>query len=533
MYNFVAQGRSLMNNKNMFSFVWCVINQAWCLACSIMANQQQEPAVILPANSVVNKITISDDKKVEVTPVQVMNNEKKTDESENSGNKTPEVEVVNSEASAAPSVNSDADKQKILMDRAIKESRASATGKLIKSAEPFGFWQDPDVKPQGLRPLDLSVSFIRVWIVNNPELITFFDNIGYKTVNEAKQHITEIGRYGRRIVITCVNKEVKRNIFTTINSKLSHIYRVNAMEDDDVAVNLSNVPHDMKNEDIAAECKKYGTVTQIIQKRDDLGFLNNIRTVMISNLEFDLPSYVKVKGYTLFAKYHGQPETCRICNRRHMAEACPEASPRGENTPPIVTQPVVAPVAQSNAAPAVAMDNGPSVPNDGQVTGEEGTIKALYDTIRLLKLHPGSAVNSEDFVRTIDREVNRLAHHAYKRCGKVIDTTKHRPPGPMAKNRTRHSGGYNDRRYGKRTSEHQHHDNKKQRSDNDGFKMVGNRGRGRGGYGRGGQGQSGYEYNWYDHPDLVSANSFGALPVEDLQNDLRMSGESGDEGGEQ
>ena len=41
---------------------------------------------------------------------------------------------------------------------AIKEGRRTATG-LIKSARPYGFFEEPNIKPEGLRELDISVTF--------------------------------------------------------------------------------------------------------------------------------------------------------------------------------------------------------------------------------------------------------------------------------------------------------------------------------------------------------------------------------------
>ena len=46
---------------------------------------------------------------------------------------------------------------------AIKAARTSATGKLIKSAEPYNFWTNPTEVPKGLRPLGLSVLFNIGW----------------------------------------------------------------------------------------------------------------------------------------------------------------------------------------------------------------------------------------------------------------------------------------------------------------------------------------------------------------------------------
>ena len=150
---------------------------------------------------------------------------------------------------AARTAQAKAADQQRLEDMAIKAARTSATGKLIKSAEPFGFWVDPTVKAEGLRPLDLSVTFNTGWNIGSVDLKKMFTDLGYKNLDEAKSNILEIGRYGKSATLTAKDKQTKRFIFNTL-SEISHKYKVNVLEDDDVAVNLSSVPHKMSDKDI-------------------------------------------------------------------------------------------------------------------------------------------------------------------------------------------------------------------------------------------------------------------------------------------
>ena len=401
-----------------------------------------------------------------------------------------------------------ANEQKRLEDLAIKAARTSATGKLIKSAEPFKFWEDPTAKPQGLRPLDLSVLFNIGWGVSSQDIVKFFNDLGYKTVEEAKKRIVEIGRYGKRITLTTVDKQTKKYIFSTISEHFSHKYKINAMEDDDVAVNLSSVPHHMTDEDIKMELKRYGHVDEIIHKKCDLGFPNNMRTVLMHDLDFDIPSYLKVKGYKILAKYHLQPETCRICNGRHMASDCPCQAP--------TVKVVVTESSKKQDPPAKVMH----VP----LTPEEDAIKTLFENTALLQIHPGSSVNTKQFQNLLESEANRLKDVVYKRYGKVVDLNKYRQkiskPGDK-----RHSSGYRDgyvdRRNGKWASYNQSDGNsdhqKWPRSQYD-WQTVKSRNRGL----KSGAGKSRADpdnYDFYDDPAGVSSsNKYDAL-----RSDLRLS----------
>ena len=63
----------------------------------------------------------------------------------------------------------------------------------------------------------------------------------------------------------------------------------------------------------------------------------------------------------------------------------------------------------------------PQKPNEDVFTKEEKAIKALYETTALLQLHPGSSVNSPDYLKYMEGEVKRLAHNSYERNGKTVD----------------------------------------------------------------------------------------------------------------
>ena len=48
------------------------------------------------------------------------------------------------------------------------------------------------------------------------------------------------------------------------------------------------------------------------------------RIVVFKKLIVSIPSYLKIRGYTAYIKYPGQPATCRTCGLTgHLAAACP------------------------------------------------------------------------------------------------------------------------------------------------------------------------------------------------------------------
>ena len=271
---------------------------------------------------------------------------------------------------------------------ALQYARTNAMGKVIKSAEPFGYFQDSnDVEP-GLRLLDLNIVFNRCsWGVNTVDIQNLFTDLGFEKPIEK---IHSIGHFGKRITVTAANREVKKYIVDTLTEKFRYKYRVNSFDEDEVVLNIFDVPHLMPNERIKEMLTKYGSVGDIIQQKDDLGFPNTVRTVVMQNLNFDIPSYIKIKGYIVQPRYPGQPRTCRKCGKRgHEASECPENKP-------VVQQ--------------VATTSTPTM-----ITKEEEIIKAIAENIALLENKHGSSVNSPKFRQMIEKETQRLTNIAQKK----------------------------------------------------------------------------------------------------------------------
>jgi len=71
---------------------------------------------------------------------------------------------------------------------------------VIKSARPYGYFENREERPKGLRKLDLSVTFPIQWNVTSNDISKLLFDLGYETVAAAKENIKGCGRYGNRAV---------------------------------------------------------------------------------------------------------------------------------------------------------------------------------------------------------------------------------------------------------------------------------------------------------------------------------------------
>ena len=57
------------------------------------------------------------------------------------------------------------------------------------------------------------------------------------------------------------------------------------------------------------------------------------RIIIFNTMEKHIPSYVYVRGWRAFVRYHGQPQTYRVCGLTgHFAMDCPRVKKTTENT---------------------------------------------------------------------------------------------------------------------------------------------------------------------------------------------------------
>ena len=292
---------------------------------------------------------------------------------------------------------------------AIQCGRMTTSGKIIKSAKPYGFFETPNEKPAGLRKHDLSVTFSnQQWNVGSNEIVKLISDLGYENITKAQNDIHAIGRFGNRVVLTTGSKPILRALYKRLSEQFSSRYRAHVVEDNDLAIHLSNVPHDMSDDDIKGFFAQFGELDgDIVKKKCDLGFYNQMRTVMMTNMNFDIKSFVKIKGYMIGVKYFGQPQTCRICDSRdHIANACPK------NETPIVKS--VQPQQQNVTGQHKVMCR------------EEKAISALYDNCVLLQDKTGTGVNSPEFRQLLETQTQKLAKEAFERDGTILNLDAYR-----------------------------------------------------------------------------------------------------------
>ena len=395
--------------------------------------------------------------------------------------------------------------EKEQMERlALQYARTNAMGKIIKSAEPYGYFQDSSDVEHGLRLLDLNIVFNRCsWGVNTVDVQNLFTDLGF---DKPLEKIQSIGRFGKRITITAANQEVKKYIVDTLTEKFRFKYKVSSFDEDEVVLNIFDVPHLMHNDRIKEMLTKYGTVGDVIQQKDDLGFPNTVRTVVMQNLVFDIPSYIKVKGYVVQPRYPGQPRTCRKCGKRgHEGKDCPENQP----------------VAKEGTATAANEKKKP-------LTKEEEVIKAIAENIALLEDKHGSSVNSPKFRQMIYEETQRLTarnNDNKKKEKKLLqmNSTKGNESDAHIVNRTGYKPSYyrdNDNFNKKRKLE-------KENRNNDRWEQA--RRRGQRNKNNGNEGQSSTSRRPFTIGDFLQS----APPVSNkfnvLAHDLRLSGSSEDE----
>ena len=168
-------------------------------------------------------------------------------------------------------------------------------------------------------------------------------------------------------------------------------------------VTLLGVPFKMQDDDIRSMLSKFGSLDSgpIIHHKNDLGFPNLERSIMFTDLKYDIASYLRINGYTVQVWYNSQPRTCKLCGQRnHEMVDCPLNVS--------VRRPAPKPRVESTAND----DNGSTnKSNDGsgkndnvkdsrrkthfkppkQLTREEEVIKSLNESISLLENAKGKS----------------------------------------------------------------------------------------------------------------------------------------------
>ena len=386
---------------------------------------------------------------------------------------------------------------KELEAESIRLARKTASGKRILSAEPYNFFQSPagTEEVQNLRTQELVIQFNSKWNTTSEDIKRMQNDIGLK-----RESIEAMGRKpdAKKILVSFKTNAMKRHYMNEINSKWSHKYKAWTLEDDETAVTLNDVPFKMTDESIRTVLANFGDLdpSPTLLHKCDLDYYNLTRSLIFRDLKYDIPSALKIAGYTVQPRYVGQPKTCMLCNSRdHIVNEC-ELN------------------VYKNKAPVkeVSIQNKPQQ----NPTIVERIAKSVNESVNLIKDQPGISVNSPEFREIIQKQLTRFEEsskkHEEKRLLELENQYRHRPDPRYDDNlRTnpnkRDSTQIDSPRSGGRRSKSQ------KSADNGGYQLPKNSVKSRIPAG---------EHDYYD--GVKTGNKFNVL----VNNDLNMSS-SGEE----
>ena len=311
-----------------------------------------------------------------------------------------------------------------LEERSIQQARRNSMGELVRSAEPYNYWQDFNKQPFGYMTRVIGVQFNSRW---NPTSAQVEQLIKKDLGFEGKEHekVVAVGRNGKRITLTAKTKEIKREMYEILTTKFSQKYRCISFEEPETFVMMNNVPYDMPDEVVANMLTNYGDITEpMVHMKCDLGYPNLQRKVLMK-LRYDLPSYLRIEGYTTQPRYDGQPSTCRLCGSRdHMAIGCELNTGFKYN-------------AEASKGKKSGMDENMDK-NDDKVVGGIDTEKimtAVKENIGLFGDQTGSSLNEPALMNVIDQQIKRFRNK---------DRRDVRNPGPQHSEKHREKRSHDD-----------------------------------------------------------------------------------------
>ena len=295
--------------------------------------------------------------------------------------------------------------EKMLEEKSIKDARKNAMGHEIRSAEPYNYFQDMTKLPFGYMTLAVGVFFNSRWNPTSIDIKNMIEvDLGFK--DQSHEKIAAVGRNNKHITLTAKTKEIKREIYEILTqAKFREKYRCVSFEEPETTVMMNYVPFQMPDEVLEEMLGKYGEITEHpVHMKCDLGFPNLQRKV-IMKLKYDMPSYLRVQGYTTQPRYEGQPSTCRLCGERsHMAIDCElnTRKPRNENRGN----------QQLSKEPEVM-----EAKSDGESMGIDAVkiIKAVEDNIALFGAQQGSSVGNPALLDLVNKQIKRFEECATKR----------------------------------------------------------------------------------------------------------------------
>ena len=316
--------------------------------------------------------------------------------------------VTPNSAAALQKINEEAaaDREKRLEElenESIRLGRNNVMGQLVKSAEPYNYWQDMTIKPMGYMTRVVGVFFKGRW---NPTSVQI-DHLLKKDLGFADPHqkISAIGQSGKRITLTAKTMAIKREIYDILTVKFPQKYSCVLFEEPAVHVTMHFVPEDMPDEVLRAELERYGdlSVEPVVKLVSDLGFHNLQRRIVFDHLRYDIPSYLRIQGYTLQVRYEDQPRTCRICGKRgHMQDKCPDNISNARLKHPESGQ-----KKHGNDAESVKT----SAKSDGKMLEESqvsNIVNAMKETIKQHENHGNNNFKSPEFIDMMDKQMQKF-----------------------------------------------------------------------------------------------------------------------------
>ena len=110
-------------------------------------------------------------------------------------------------------------------------------------------------------------------------------------------------------------------------------------------------------------------------------------------MKYDIPSILKIGGYSIHPRYNEQPKTCHLCNSRdHIVDNCP-----------------------NNTRSALRNPDSQKQQNKAPMSRVEQIAKAVEESINNIKDQPGISVNSPQFKDMIQKQLKRFEEKEVKR----------------------------------------------------------------------------------------------------------------------
>ena len=167
-------------------------------------------------------------------------------------------------AQASQQVHEDfAQREKLLEEESIRLGRTNALGKIIRSAEPYNYFQTENaVKPKEsymTRVIGVYLKKDSAWANYDDQLLQLIKvDIGYE---DPLEKISSYSMGGKYITLTAKTKEIRREIYNRLTEKYSSKYSCVLFEEQSVHVALHHVPEDMPDDVLREELGRYGKLS--------------------------------------------------------------------------------------------------------------------------------------------------------------------------------------------------------------------------------------------------------------------------------